>query len=152
MSTPTLLRVLLRRHAPRLRTRVSQNHQRRANSDAPKSKRVEDPIPVPNTVSTIPLWQRLGLLTRAVEGYARSQRKRPLTTQFITSLAIYSCADLSAQHMSGKDYNPERTMRSLIIGAISSIPSYKWYVGRRAAIVQSSVVVRRRRSDEDIVR
>ncbi|KAK1975362.1 hypothetical protein LZ30DRAFT_754166 [Colletotrichum cereale] len=92
------------------------------------SRRAEDPIPVPNTVSTIPLWQRLGPLTRAAEGYARGQRKRPLTTQFISSLVIYFCADLSAQHMSGKDYTPERTMRSLIIGAISSIPSYKWFI------------------------
>ncbi|KAK1993653.1 Mpv17/PMP22 family protein [Colletotrichum falcatum] len=128
MPTPMLFRVLLRRHAPRLRGRLSQNHQRRANSDAPKPKRAEDPIPVPNTVSTIPLWQRLGPLTRAAEAYARGQRKRPLTTQFASSLVIYFCADLSAQHMSGQDYNPERTMRSLIIGAISSIPSYKWFI------------------------
>ncbi|GKT70481.1 dihydroorotate oxidase [Colletotrichum tofieldiae] len=128
MPTPTLFRVFLRRQTPGLRSRISQHQQRRANSDAPKQKRAEDPIPVPNTVSTIPLWQRLGPLTRAAEGYARAQRKRPLTTQFVSSLVIYFCADLSAQRMSGNDYNPERTMRSLIIGAISSIPSYKWFI------------------------
>ncbi|CCF39273.1 Mpv17/PMP22 family protein [Colletotrichum higginsianum] len=136
MPTPTPFRVVLRRQTtPGLRSRLSQNHhhhhhhhQRRAHSDAPKPKRAEDPIPVPNTVSTIPLWQRLGPLTRAAEGYARAQRKRPLTTQLVSSLVIYFCADLSAQNMSGNDYNPERTMRSLTIGAISSIPSYKWFI------------------------
>ncbi|KAK1972309.1 FMN-linked oxidoreductase [Colletotrichum sublineola] len=128
MPTPTLLRVFLRRHAPGLRSRVSQNHQRRANANTPKPKRAEDPIPVSNTVPTIPLWQRLGPLTRAAEAYARHQRIRPLTTQLTSSLVIYFCADLSAQRISGKDYDPERTMRSLIIGAISSIPAYKWFI------------------------
>ncbi|KAK1484769.1 Mpv17/PMP22 family protein [Colletotrichum tamarilloi] len=132
-TTTTLFRVFLRRQtlgAQGLRNRLAQQQQRRANSssEVPKPKRAEDPIPVPNTITTIPLWQRLGPLTRAGEGYARAQRKRPLTTQFISSLVIYFCADLSAQNMSGNDYNPERTMRSLIIGAISSIPSYKWFI------------------------
>lgn len=126
MPTPTLFRVFLRRQTLALRNRITQHEQRRANSDAPKPKRQEDPIPVANTVSTIPLWQRLGPLTRAAEGYARAQRNRPLTTQFVSSLVIYFCADLSAQNMSGNDYSPERTVRSLIIGAVSSIPSYKW--------------------------
>lgn len=30
--------------------------------------------------------------------------------------------------MGGQDYNPLRTVRSLIIGGVSSIPSYKWFV------------------------
>ncbi|KAF6815340.1 dihydroorotate reductase [Colletotrichum sojae] len=137
MATATLFRVFLRRQTPGLRNRVQhqqqRQHQRRPNSstsgpEPTKPKRQDDPIPVPNTVSTIPLWQRLGPLTRAAEGYARSQRKRPLTTQFVSSLVIYFCADLSAQRMSGKEYDPERTARSLIIGAISSIPSYKWFI------------------------
>ncbi|KAI8250775.1 dihydroorotate dehydrogenase [Colletotrichum sp. SAR11_239] len=134
MAAPpaTMFRTFMRRQAPGLRTRFTQ-HQRRANSsnsgtEPPKPKRESDPIPVPNTVATIPLWQRLGPLTRAAEGYARAQRKRPLTTQFISSLVIYFCADLSAQNMSGNEYNPERTARSLIIGALSSIPSYKWFI------------------------
>ena len=33
---------------------------------------------------------------------------------------------VSAQSMGGRDYDPMRTVRSLIIGGISSIPSYKW--------------------------
>lgn len=30
--------------------------------------------------------------------------------------------------MGGRDYDPVRTARSLVIGAISSAPSYKWFV------------------------
>lgn len=30
--------------------------------------------------------------------------------------------------MGGKDYDPTRTVRSLVIGGLSSIPSYNWYV------------------------
>ncbi|EGS21861.1 uncharacterized protein CTHT_0037320 [Thermochaetoides thermophila DSM 1495] len=30
--------------------------------------------------------------------------------------------------MGGKDYDPMRTARSLLIGSISSIPSYEWFV------------------------
>ncbi|TEA17361.1 Protein SYM1 [Colletotrichum sidae] len=137
-TTTMLFRAFARRQIPITRSRFrfsqqQQQQQRRLNSsnsgtEPPKPKRQDDPIPVPNTVATIPLWQRLGPLTRAAEGYARAQRKRPLTTQFVSSLVIYFCADLSAQNMSGNEYNPERTVRSLIIGAISSIPSYKWFI------------------------
>ncbi|TDZ24807.1 Protein SYM1 [Colletotrichum orbiculare MAFF 240422] len=137
-TTTTLFRAFARRQIPITRSRFrfsqqQQQQQRRLNSsnsgtEPPKPKRQDDPIPVANTVATIPLWQRLGPLTRAAEGYARAQRKRPLTTQFVSSLVIYFCADLSAQNMSGNEYNPERTVRSLIIGAISSIPSYKWFI------------------------
>lgn len=83
---------------------------------------------MPNTITTLPLWQRLGPLTRAAEGYARAQRKRPYWTQFASALVIYLCADLSAQRMSGKEYSPARTGRSLVIGGLSAIPSYHWFL------------------------
>ncbi len=85
-------------------------------------------MPVPNTVATLPLWQRLGPLSWLAGAYARAQRARPYATQLCSSLVIYFCADLSAQRISGDDHDPVRTGRSLLIGAISSIPSYKWYV------------------------
>ncbi|KAM0325811.1 hypothetical protein ACHAQA_007113 [Verticillium albo-atrum] len=137
MATTTMLRLFLRRQAPWLRTRPSQRRpQSTKNNPEPGSsreppatpKRQEDPIPVPNTITTIPLWQRLGPLTKAAEGYARAQRSRPYWTQFVTAIVIYFCADMSAQRMSGKDYAPERTGRSLIIGGLSAIPSYKWFI------------------------
>lgn len=93
----------------------------------------EDPangtsIPVPGTVATLPLWQRLGVLSKGFQAYGRSQRKRPYTTQFVSSLVIYFLGDLSAQKMNGDDYDPQRTARALVISAGSSIPSYKWCV------------------------
>ncbi len=93
---------------------------------ATQPAREVDAIPVPNTVATIPLWQRLGPLTRLAEAYARAQRRRPYVTQLCSSLVIYFCADISAQRMSGKEYTPTRTGRALVIGSISSIPSYEW--------------------------
>lgn len=88
--------------------------------------------------------------------YARVQQARPLTTQLCSSIIIYLFGDLSAQlffppeipvpveesgsggstakagqpqeYMEGP-YDPWRTLRHLAVGATSSIPSYKWYVG-----------------------
>lgn len=109
-----------------------QSHSNNNNPTTPRSTPVEDTsavttIPVPNTVATLPLWQRLGPLSRAFEAYGRSQRKSPYATQFYSSLGIYLLGDMTAQSISGEDYDPFRTMRALIIGAGSSIPSYKWY-------------------------
>ncbi|RDL33803.1 uncharacterized protein BP5553_08171 [Venustampulla echinocandica] len=85
-------------------------------------------IPVPNTIATLPLWQRLGPLTKGFQAYGRSQRERPYTTQFCSSLVIYILGDLSAQSLNGDEYDPKRTLRALIISAGSSIPSYKWFM------------------------
>jgi len=85
-------------------------------------------IPVANTIASLPIWQRLGPLTRAFSAYGRSQRKRPLTTQFFSALVIFSLGDLSAQSISVDEYNPARTLRALIIGAGAAIPSYKWFM------------------------
>ncbi|EPE31012.1 hypothetical protein GLAREA_03979 [Glarea lozoyensis ATCC 20868] len=85
-------------------------------------------IPVPNTVPTIPIWQRLGPLSRGFQAYGRSQRKWPYRTQFISSLVIYFLGDLSAQKMNGDEYDGKRTLRAFVISAGSSIPSYKWFM------------------------
>ncbi|KAI0593636.1 hypothetical protein F4775DRAFT_492098 [Biscogniauxia sp. FL1348] len=112
----------------------------------------------------IPIWQRLGPLTRAGEAYARAQRARPWATQIATSLVIYLCADLSAQRMSASSsaapatsssagkatYDPARTARSLVIGGAAAIPGYWWfsflgrsfnYAGSRALSVAAKVAV-----------
>jgi len=85
-------------------------------------------IPVPNTVATLPLWQRLGPLTTAFSAYGRSQRKNPYRTQFLTSLVIYMIGDITAQKINGDEYEPLRTSRALVISAGSSIPSYLWFL------------------------
>jgi dihydroorotate dehydrogenase len=130
MAAYPLYRPLLRRQLHFLRTRPQG--QRRGQSSKPDAQSKAKPppeesqIPVANNVPTLPFWQRLGPLTRAAEAYARAQRSRPYVTQLCSSLVIYLCADFSAQNMNGKEYDPIRTGRSLTIGAISSIPSYKW--------------------------
>jgi hypothetical protein len=107
------------------------NIPKRHSSNTSRAK--DDPtngtsIPVPNTVANLPLWQRLGPLSRGFQAYGRSQRKRPYTTQFCSSLVIYFLGDLSAQHINGDEYDPKRTLRALVISAGSSIPSYNWQV------------------------
>lgn len=112
------------------------NIPRRPNSNSSQKTRGGDvdptssPVPVPNTVPILPIWHRLGPISRGFQAYGRSQRKRPYTTQFASSLVIYVLGDLSAQNINGDEYDPARTVRALIISAGSSIPSYKWYVTR----------------------
>ncbi|CAI6093019.1 unnamed protein product [Clonostachys chloroleuca] len=88
----------------------------------------EDPIPVPNTIPPLPIWQRLGPLTSLASAYGRAQRRRPWVTQFFSVLVIYFISDRCAQTIGGDEYDPKRTLRSLIIGGGSAIPSYLWFV------------------------
>ncbi|VUC27061.1 unnamed protein product [Clonostachys rosea] len=88
----------------------------------------EDPIPVPNTIPPLPIWQRLGPLTSLASAYGRAQRRRPWVTQFFSVLIIYFVSDRCAQTIGGDEYDPKRTIRSLIIGGGSAIPSYLWFV------------------------
>lgn len=138
MAAESLLRAVLRRKVEFLRhvrQRSSRGGTQRQYSTKPTNPSPNtttttagEQIPTPGNVPTLPFWQRLGPLTRAAFAYARAQRKRPYTTQVATSLVIYFFSDISAQRMGGRDYDPKRTVRSLIIGSISSIPSFKWYV------------------------
>lgn len=135
LASKPACRVVLRHPCHLLRRRPISTPKRCSHSNpatTPRPNVVESPpsetsVPVPNTVATLPLWQRLGPLSRAFEAYARSQRKRPYVTQLFSSLAIYFVGDMSAQSISGQEYDPLRTLRSLAIGAGSSIPSYQWY-------------------------
>jgi len=103
MATSPLQKILLRRKGKgnffrdlrrRQRGGGGRAHSSSSKSDSPpKIPRAEGQIPTPNNVPTLPFWQRLGPLTRAAEAYARSQRKRPLTTQLCSSLVIYFASD-----------------------------------------------------------
>ncbi|KAF7552544.1 hypothetical protein G7Z17_g4277 [Cylindrodendrum hubeiense] len=79
-------------------------------------------------VAPLPLWQRLGPLTKAAQAYDSSQRARPQTTQFWSAVIIYLLADLSAQSIGGEEYDPLRTARSMTIGGMVAIPVYKWFI------------------------
>lgn len=125
----TASRAIIRRsHFPSHRQPVNVTKRHNATQNKPIDPAEGTSIPVPNTVATLPLWQRLGPLSRAFQAYGRSQRKRPYATQFCSSLVIYFLGDLSAQNINGDEYNPKRTMRALLISMGSSIPSYKWSV------------------------
>ncbi|TVY90365.1 Protein SYM1 [Lachnellula willkommii] len=126
-------RVLVRRsHLPNPSRQTKRYNQTKG---PPKPDNSVNPatIPVPNTVAALPLpplplWQRLGPLSRGFEAYGRSQRKRPLTTQFWSALVVFFLGDLSAQSITDEEYNPARSLRAIAIGAGAAIPSYKWFL------------------------
>ncbi|MCJ1386883.1 hypothetical protein MMC17_010011 [Xylographa soralifera] len=106
----------------RQKSTTTSNRNGNATTDEVKT------IPMPNTVSALPLWQRLGPLSLGFNAYARAQRKKPYITQFGTSLVIYFCGDLAAQNIGHEEYNIWRTVRNITIGGICSIPSYRWFI------------------------
>ncbi|KAL6897205.1 hypothetical protein GGI43DRAFT_111296 [Trichoderma evansii] len=82
----------------------------------------------PNAVISRPLWQRLGPVTRMAQAYGRSQHKRPWVTQTITTTFIFFLADLGAQSTNDDDYDPLRSVRTMIVGAGMAIPAYSWFM------------------------
>ncbi|KAJ4518868.1 hypothetical protein HRR78_001153 [Exophiala dermatitidis] len=138
----------LRPRIPRGR-RPQHDQQRSASnsSSSPKeqsTKLTETALPphVPNEVSIqstkaaaepvdipIQLWyHRLGPVSTFFSWFHRTQVKRPYTVQVSTTLITYLCGDLLAQDIGGEPYDPIRTLRMLTIGAVASIPGYKWFL------------------------
>jgi hypothetical protein len=73
------------------------------------------------------LWyQRLGPATRFFGWYDRTQTKNPYMTQLFSSLLIYLFGDQLAQGVGGEPYDGKRTLRHITIGAIMSLPGYRW--------------------------
>ncbi|KAG5920684.1 hypothetical protein E4U42_006100 [Claviceps africana] len=98
-------------------------------SAAPARSTTTSPAVHAPAASSRPLWRQLGpLLTRAANAYSRSQNKRPYTTQLLGAGVIYLCADLSAQGIGGREYDPVRTGRTLLIGLVAAIPHFHWFV------------------------
>jgi protein Mpv17 len=102
------------------RTTPTKSTQTEAASSAPKT------IPGPS-------WLWLEPLATPLRAYGRAHKQRPYLTQFLSSLVIYFFGDLSAQTVARSeddnvDYDPYRTLRALVIGGISSIPSYRWFI------------------------
>ncbi|KAI5458622.1 hypothetical protein BGZ63DRAFT_426997 [Mariannaea sp. PMI_226] len=119
-----------------------QSHSAKVTGDTQKvteaQKTVSDAVSTPagatvgatvgaTALTARPLWERLGPLTTAAQAYGRAQSKRPYTTQILSAIAIYLCADLSAQYLGGNEYDPARTARNLIIGSAIAVPHYKWF-------------------------
>ncbi|KAL2061009.1 hypothetical protein VTL71DRAFT_9061 [Oculimacula yallundae] len=129
-------RTILRRpYLPPKQQPLSKRHSTASSHPTTPRPKQDDPanntsIPVPNTVGPVPvpIWHRLGPLSRGFRAYGRSQKKRPLATQFVSSLVIFFLGDISAQSLSGDEYDYKRTLRALVISAGSSIPNYKWFM------------------------
>jgi hypothetical protein len=102
----------------------------KGNSKAPKSSAklmtLENVEATPIDIPTSLWYQRLGPVTNFFRWFHRTQEKRPYTVQISTSLTVYFFGDLLAQDIGGEDYDPKRTLRMLAIGAIASVPGYKW--------------------------
>ncbi|KAI9040839.1 Mpv17/PMP22 family protein [Aspergillus affinis] len=118
------------------------------NSPSPSAPAVPGPRSLRQIISDGPLG-RLG------RSYSRVQERRPYATQLWSSVIVYLCGDLSAQFLfpsqntsvQNKDsqgsqsaekdgdaatsqgsYDPWRTLRHLVVGSGSSIPSYTWFM------------------------
>lgn len=139
-------RIIVKRSVPR----ISHPHI----SKRPKSTST-DPIPssapTPKTIPG-PSWLWLEPFSTPFRAYGRAQQRRPYVTQLLSTLMIYFLGDLSAQrispsptitniaskcdhavedsveHEARQRYDPSRTARALLIGGISSIPSYRWFL------------------------
>lgn len=83
-------------------------------------------IPLPSTA-----W--LEPVKPPFRAYGRMQARSPILTQLCSTLTIYYLGDLSAQTITSNSfetasYEPIRGVRALIIGGLSSIPSYNWFL------------------------
>ena len=112
--------------SPAKRRLTSSNNDNRKAKEVPDNR--EKIIALPNGEASLSLfWRRLGPVKEALQSYGRVQKRRPYATQVGTAIVIYFCGDLSAQYIGGEAYDSKRTARNVAIGAICSIPVYKWY-------------------------
>ena len=100
------------------------------------------PPPPTNKPQSIPgpSWAWIEPLAAPFRAYGRMQSRSPYMTQLSSSLTIYFLGDLSAQMVAnnnnnaskegeaGYTYLPERGLRAMVIGGISAIPSYHWFL------------------------
>lgn len=106
----------------------------------------------PPTTIPGPAWLWLEPVIEPFRAYGRVQQRKPYLTQLVSSLVIYFVGDLVAQGIAtpevkegeegvaeeneergwvqewSEDRDWARTGRALVIGGISSIPSYKWFL------------------------
>lgn len=120
------LRRTLQRPPASLTTR--RTHSTKSDQPSGRSPGASAPDATSKTIPG-PSWLWLEPLATPFRYYSRAQRRRPYWTQFFSALAIYFCGDLSAQGLaSSEPYDPLRTARALVIGGLSSIPSYRWFL------------------------
>ncbi|KAK4613628.1 hypothetical protein CLAFUW4_09558 [Fulvia fulva] len=119
----------------RLHQTVQRNISRQHRNESSKSKPSSDAPPTPNEAPPFSgsYWAWIEPVKIPFRGYAGMQSRSPLLTQWESTLIIYFLGDLSAQTVQTKvfttdQYEPRRALNAMIIGGISSIPSYKWFL------------------------
>ena len=125
----TVERNIARRHAQQTRFESTkpQSPAETRKASAPTST-------FTTSISSIASWPWLSPLLVPFQMYGRAHRRLPLTVQALSTTVIYFCGDLSAQAIAtsgfqeGSGYEVERAVRSVIIGAIMSIPGYKYFL------------------------
>ncbi|CAA9965818.1 Mpv17-PMP22 domain containing protein [Pyrenophora teres f. maculata] len=130
------------------RFRFNPHTSRRYNAPRPNAGQINQ------SAQTIPgpSWLWLEPIVEPFRAYGRVQQRKPYMTQLISSLVIYFVGDLVAQSISPTPTTAEslaladdaeekgwvqewsnnrdwaRTGRALVIGGLSSIPSYRWFL------------------------
>jgi len=105
-----------------------------SNSSSSQSQALPGSQPSQRTIPG-PTWLWLEPFNVPLRHYTRLHKRRPYIVQLCSALLIYLLGDLSAQRItlsSSSDpdaaYNPFQTARALTIGALSAIPSYRWFL------------------------
>jgi len=135
-------------HFEHTRFRFNPHTSRRYNAPRPNAGQINE------SAQTIPgpSWLWLEPIVEPFRAYGRVQQRKPYMTQLVSSLVIYFVGDLVAQSISPTASTAEslalvedaeekgwvqewsnnrdwsRTGRALVIGGLSSIPSYKWFL------------------------
>ncbi|KAJ4155507.1 hypothetical protein LMH87_000747 [Akanthomyces muscarius] len=120
--------------------RRNVQHQLRAYSSTPPKPPVKAPQSSTSTAAAsagadaaakgaapTSIWMRMGPLTQVASAFGRAQKKRPYVVQTVSAMVIFIAADVSAQNISGSEYDPVRTTRTTFIGALFAIPQYRWF-------------------------
>lgn len=146
INNTTCARITLKRSVPRIpHPHIPKRPKSTSTDPIPSS------APTPKTIPG-PSWLWLEPFSTPFRAYGRAQQRRPYVTQLLSTLMIYFLGDLSAQrispsptitnmtskcdrtmedsveHEDRKHHDPSRTVRTLLIGGISSIPNYRWFL------------------------
>ncbi|KAI9712308.1 MAG: hypothetical protein M1820_001521 [Bogoriella megaspora] len=128
-------------HSKPRRLQSSNSHP--TSSPTPKDSIRNDSPPADSPSSTTtpslspPLQSRiLTTILSPFHAYGRTHKRSPYRTQFISLVTIYAIGDISAQNINARGtsqpfsstYDPFKTLRAMIIGAIASAPAYSWFV------------------------
>ena len=131
-------RTTLHRLHQTVQRNIVRNHQARyessnstRNASTTTTSGLSSPLPPTRTIPTQNSW--IDPFLRPFRAYGRMQHRSPLMTQFESTLVIYYLGDLVSQTIGTNvfidgEYEPIRGLRMMLIGALSSIPGYKWFI------------------------